>query len=587
MAVTRAVPPRAGWVEFLRSAPERERVELAVSEPVRRVVATAEDLARNLGEGVHPETGTLLLGGRGLNDAMVSGTRDIQLEFHDLGAEFVYPLAPLLNEIRIQSGLLVLLADTLNIVEEKFGAHVDAGTRKRWAEARELYVEGCGKAAEHLFPEALEWLLKAEERYPTDFTIQFELGWVYLYGVSREDSVVDLQLAEEHLRRATRYGKGAIRRRPEMAAPTAEAMVHLSVACRLRAEPGDAARLEQALALALEARHTNPKLSQACYHAAKYAAALGHGGQALELSLAAIGQDRRFALTADADEDLTAIRPELERALAGLRDTEKGRAEQALARLDRLDSLRHELSKLEGLREKLAADLEPVVQAGTGHLIDQVYFPGKVTEDRTLFDNESRGVRRALNRTAVLCERSALALDEAGRLLAQARASLRSGTLFSLQDVQALAAEAATPLKRTESNLADAGRQAASASARLPDMEALLPALDAERGLNRRAHRRWRLAEGLRRAARLGPQYAVVGALLGIAGRLAAYYAAHEFQAPYLLPLLIKTLPVALIGAGVGALVGFVLSFRGLIAGGGSLAGRGQVTEGRMSRRER
>lgn len=565
MPVTRELPAPGRWTEFLRSAPDRERVELTISDRARSLVAAPPDL----GDKYRADSGTLLIGGRQLSDAMARGTRDVQREFHDLGAEFVYPLAPLLNEIRIQSGLLVLLADTLNVFEEKFGVQLDAGMRRRWVEARELYVEGCGKAAEMLFPEALEWLLKAEERYPTDFTIQFQLGWVRLYGVSPDDSVVDLAQAEHHLRLAARYGKGAVRRRPGMAAPTAEALLHLGIACRLQAGTAAAGgpRVQEALEFAAEARQVNPKLSQAYYHEAKYAAALGDLGRALESALAAIGLDRRFALTADSDPDLAPLATQLNDALVDLRDRERLAAEAALGRLGRLAGLEEELQDLAARRAQLNRELERITVAGTNSPLDHLSFPGRVIDARSRFDNEQRGARRMLEKTDALAERAALSVAEAGRLAGRARERRQSGTLFAQQDVLPLAAEARTPLKRAESNLADARQLLDACAGRLPGMDSLLPEVVAERQVNRRAYRRWQLVEALRGAGRLSGRYAAGGALVGVIARTAWFFAGGEFQAVGFQQLLDRVWPLALAGAAAGALAGAAWSFRGFVAG--------------------
>ena len=272
--MTRSLPAPAEWPEQIRAGVRAERVELEVSEWALRTVAGPEEVRRSA-EGTQATGDGLMLEGHLLAVAMERGTREPQHRFHDLGAEFAYPLAPLMNELRVQGGLLLVLADVLNAPDERQGPQPDASLHPRWAETRELYAEGCAKAAELLFPEALEWLRKAEDRYPTDFSVQFELGWIYLYGVSRADSVFNPVNAESHLRRAVRYGQGAVRRRPEMAAPAAEAMVHLSVACHLLG------RTEEALELCAEACKVNPKLSQAYYHRAKYASLLGRGDEAV------------------------------------------------------------------------------------------------------------------------------------------------------------------------------------------------------------------------------------------------------------------------------------------------------------------
>lgn len=553
----------------MREALERERVEMALSSSVLETVAAPEDLVREFGDSFLQDSNSVLFGGRLLNDAMARGTRDLQREFHDLGAEFAYPLAPLLNELRVQSGLILLVADSLNVVEEKFGTSIDASMRRRWAEARELYVEGCGKAAEMLFPEALEWLVKAEERFPTDFTIQFELGWVFLYGVSQDDSVVDFARAEEHLKRAVRYGKGAVRRRPEMAVPTAEALLHLSLACFLQAAPEEAGRerVAEARDLAVEAQETNPKLSQAYYHQAKYCTRLGENQAASKALEMAIRYDRRFALTADADEDLALVQDQVLAVIGRIRDEQRQKADASLAKLERLKRFRADLAELRERSRKLETDVSRAVLAGTSSPIDHVIYPGRKTELREKFDAEAHSAQRAFEKMTKLLERSERSLEEAEQLVRRARNSAGSGAFFAFQDSQPLAEEATTPLKRVDGNLADAVVLAEAAESRLPVMERLMPGLMAERAANRRTHAQWQLVQAVRRGLRTMPKFAVGGALVALLGRIVYFFATSEFHDFDVRILVVRALPLIPLGAGVGALLALLWSFK-------SLAGR-------------
>ena len=155
--MTRSLPSPAEWPEQIRAGVRAERVELEVTELSLRTVAGPEAVMRSAAEGTPAAAGNrLMLDGHLLAVALERGTREPQHRFHDLGAEFAYPLAPLMNELRVQGGLLLGLADALNTPDERQGPQPDASLHPRWAETRELYAEGCAKAAELLFPEALE-----------------------------------------------------------------------------------------------------------------------------------------------------------------------------------------------------------------------------------------------------------------------------------------------------------------------------------------------------------------------------------------------------------------------------------------------
>jgi tetratricopeptide (TPR) repeat protein len=358
--MTRSVPSPAEWPEQIRAGVRAERIELELTELSLRTVAGPQAVLRSAAEGTDATEDRLVLDGRMLAAALERGTREPQHRFHDLGAEFAYPLAPLLNELRVQGELLLELADVLNTPDERQGPQ-DASLHPRWAETRELYAEGCAKAAELLFPEALEWLRKAEDRYPTDFSVQFELGWIYLYGVSRDDSVFNPVEAESHMRRAVRYGQGAVRRRLEMAAPAAEAMLHLSVACHLLG------RTEEALGLCNEACKINPKLSQAYYHRAKYASLLGRGDEAVAAARAALELDRRFALTLDSDRDLAPVTADIRRMLDELRSEARCQAERAIAAGSELDSMKAETAALKTRLTGLETRLRNVEARASGY----------------------------------------------------------------------------------------------------------------------------------------------------------------------------------------------------------------------------
>ncbi|MBM3314250.1 hypothetical protein FJY71_00200 [candidate division WOR-3 bacterium] len=548
MSYTRSLPGAAEWSEHIRTGVTAERVLLPVSARTGQVVSRPD--------GGHHGPEGLVLDGRLLGAALARGTRDLLHQFHDLGAEFAYPLAPLLNELRVQGGLLTVLADSLNMPDERVEAQSDIGVRRRWAEARELYGAGCAKAAELLFPEALEWLRKADERYPTDFSIQFELGWVCLYGVSQDDDTVDLAAAENHFRRAVRYGKGAVRRRPDMAAPTAEALLHLSIACWL---PG---RREEALQLAAEACDVSPKLGQGYYHRAKYAAVLGRRDEALAGVRAAISLDRRFALTLDSDADLASTRPEIERLLEEMRAELRAAAENAVAGSAAIGGMKAEVATFRTRRAGQETRFRNVEVLAGGYPADYSELPGVSIEVRRAFDEDCRTVRRAQEKLDRLLARSERALAEAEALFDRCRQLQAQDTLFALQDVLPLAAEAAAPLRRATTNLADAVQFTAGCDDRLPVLEGQVPALAVEAERNRAAHRHWWFRDVAAGTVQRLPGYAFSGALGGILLRVALFFAGSEFGSQRFGWLVSRALAFAGLGAAAGALAAVLLSVR-------------------------
>ena len=543
---TRSLPSPMEWPDAIRDGVRAEKVELNVSALALRTVAGPESIRRSAPEATTPEDG-LVLDSRLLSVALEQGAREPGLGFHDLGAEFAYPLAPLLNELRIQSGLLLVLADVLNAPEERQGSQSDATLHPRWAEARELYAEGCAKAAELLFPEALEWLRKADDRYPTEFAIQFELGWIYLYGVSRDDSVFNPTEAEAHLRRAVRYGQGAVRRRSEMAAPAAEAMVHLSVACHLLG------RTQEAGELCVEACKVNPKLPQAWYHRAKYAAILGRDDEALDAARSTLALDRRFALTLVSDRDLAPVSDRIREMVDELRAEARAQAEHATAARSQIETMKAETATLKARLTDLDTRLRNAEARASGYPVDYGEMPGVRADVRRSFDEDGRGARRAIERLGKVASRAETSLAEAETMFARCRSLAAEDTLFALQDALLLAADAAAPLRRATANLTDAAEYSRAAEERIPRMEARLGALAVEAEKNRAARRTWAVTDFASRIVNRLPAFILGGALAGVLIRLAVYFALGQYRTLGSSVLLSATLTFAGLGAAAGA----------------------------------
>jgi tetratricopeptide (TPR) repeat protein len=546
MSTTRSLPSPAEWTERLCAGVRAERVELEVSELALRTVAGPEAVMRSAAEGTQASGNRLALDGRGLAVALERGARDPKHGFHDLGAEFAYPLAPLLNELRVQGGFLLVLADALNTPDERQGPQPDAALHPRWAETRELYAEGCAKAAELLFPEAIEWLSKAEDRYPTDFSVQFELGWIYLYGVSREDSVFNPVHAEVHMRRAVRYGQGAVRRRPEMAAPAAEAMVHLSVATHLLG------RTEEALGLCTEACKVNPKLSQAYYHRAKYASLLGRGDEAVAAARAALELDRRFAVTLDTDRDLAPVTTHIHRMLEEMRTEARRQGELAVAAGADLPSMKAGTTLLRTRLTELETRLRNVEARASSFPADYGEAPGVSTDVRRSFDEAGRNARRAVEKLGRVVSRAESSLAEAETMFERCRSLAAEDTLFALQDVLLLAGDATTPLRRATANLADAAEYSRAGEEHIPRMEGQLGALAVEASKNRVARRNWGVMDFASRVAHRLPGFVVAGAIAGILIRVGIYFATGQFRTLGSSGLLSASLVFAGLGGAAG-----------------------------------
>lgn len=558
----------ADWPRYLGSI-RGDGVSLPVSRRALELVAGRDDLIREYQTCFSPADDRLVFSRKRLQQVITRRTDDNQQDFHDLGAEFVHQLAPFLNELRIQSGAMLRVADSLSSVDETVGMPADIGIRRRWLEAREFFIEGCAKSAEMLFPEALEWFTKAQESFPTDFSIQFQLGWTYLYGASGSETVIDLEKAEEHLRRAVRYGKGAVRRVQSMTSTTAETVLHLSVVVFLKAaalrRSGQAQaaseRFAEAANLIDDALSVNPKLAQAHYHRAKYLTALGREPAAVGSFEQALRLDRGFALLGESDADLEPVRPLLLALIEQLRAEAKVKADEALARTQESETIKTQEAALENRLAELRSSLAGTSGTDEPGTADYAFFPGQKSEARIHYETEIRNVERSLAKLDKLCARIDAALTEAEALTGRARDIYAGGTLFAFQDVVPLAVDAVVPLKRTHGFLADAGLAEEACAARIPTLASLRARVAEERIANAKAFRRWKVLDALRRSAGKLFRYALTGLVFGMLVRVIIHFATQGFDVG--LDVVVgRSVGFGLVGALVGIGIGVAEAFR-------------------------
>jgi hypothetical protein len=149
--------------------------------------------------------------------------------------------------------------------------------------------------------------------------------------------------------------------------------------------------------------------------------------------------------------------------------------------------------------------------------------------------------------------RAATALAEAETMFERCRSLSADGTLFALQDVLLLAAEATTPLHRAETNLADAAQYSRAGEEHIPRMEGQLGVLAAEADKNRAARRNWGVWDLASRIAGQLPGFAIAGALAGILVRVGIYFAAGQFHTLRFAGMLSTSLVYVGLGAVAGA----------------------------------
>ena len=176
----------------------RSTMRSAISSQTRSLVASNEQLANRFGRAFDQMSGRLEMGLRAIEQGIGSVADAIEA-FH---ADFTYSFNLLVEQMRIQNGLLVALVDKLDAIHNTLKSPTAT-------KAREFYQIGCERMARGLLDKAMESLQRSAELNDTDFFTQFQIGKLYVYGIDDDDNVVDLAKGKAHLLEAARYGKAA------------------------------------------------------------------------------------------------------------------------------------------------------------------------------------------------------------------------------------------------------------------------------------------------------------------------------------------------------------------------------------------
>ena len=309
-----------GSIDTTRSA-----VRSAISNQTRTLVASNAQLADRFGRAFDQMSGRLEMGLRAIDEGIVSVASAIEA-FH---ADFTYSFSLLVEQLRIQNGLLATLVDRLDAIHNTL-------RNPTATKAREFYQIGCERLARGLLDKALQALQRAAELNDTDFFIQFQIGKLYLYGIDDDDNVVDLARAKSHLLEAARYAKGEAAIDVSFLRLAAQACLHASIASY--ASIDDATQneprvdlLKEADSLAARALQYDPNLGEAYYHRAKYLALL-KDPNATTLLKSAIQLDRDYAVKVDLDAAFEGCRPKVIQLLEKLRDDARARSEEQVRR---------------------------------------------------------------------------------------------------------------------------------------------------------------------------------------------------------------------------------------------------------------
>jgi hypothetical protein len=274
-------------------------------------------------------------------------------------ADFTYSFSLLVEQMRIQTGLLAALIDKLDAIHNTLKSPTAT-------QAREFYQIGCERLSRGLLDKAMNALQKSAELNDTDFFTQFQMGKLYLYGINDDDNVVDLAKAKGHLLEAARYAKAEAAIDPTFLRLAAQACLHASIAAYAGIDengqaPRNVALLKEADSLASRALQYDPELGEAFFHRAKYCALL-KGPNTTSLLKSAIQLDRDYAVKVDLDAAFEGCRPKITQLLERLRDEARAQAEE---QLNRTQSTRQEASTWKPSSQPLAKRLAEAEQQWT------------------------------------------------------------------------------------------------------------------------------------------------------------------------------------------------------------------------------
>ncbi|OYD16440.1 hypothetical protein CH330_02830, partial [candidate division WOR-3 bacterium JGI_Cruoil_03_51_56] len=275
-------------------------IKTRVSLNTLGIIASNFYLAQQFGEKFDAVSRALAWG----IDHLIDGLSQVDASIEKLRADYVYAAGLLLDQLQIQNRHLSSVLERLDAIHKTL-------ENPTLTQAREFYRIGSERLSRGLLDKSLEAFHKAEEKNDTDFFVQFQLGKLYLYGLDKDDNVVNLEKARQHLKQAARYAEAEMPFLSEFARWAGEAHLQCSIACYLRAnelhiagKPDEARQLiEEARDFARHACEVYPKLSESHYHLAKFSALLGNAGEAVASLERAIIADRNYCLKAETDKD--------------------------------------------------------------------------------------------------------------------------------------------------------------------------------------------------------------------------------------------------------------------------------------------
>ena len=239
-----------------------------------------------------------------------SGFKNVTNAIEGLHSMLSYKLGLILQELEIQSGLLQEILHTLK--------------NPLKTQVEEYYNDGCRLVREAILDKAIQKFTKIiEDLDDTHYLTYYQLGLLFLNGKSEDENVIDLQRANTLLITACRLGKGKAKTDKSFNPAVANALFFTSLSYYLQIESESDTLLDRAIAYAEESIIYNPKLSQSCYHLAKYYS-IKDDVEKMKLRLReAIELDRNYALDVNEDKAFDKNRIQVDELLKYLRDKKR------------------------------------------------------------------------------------------------------------------------------------------------------------------------------------------------------------------------------------------------------------------------
>ena len=445
------------FVKDVRGSVDKTRGALssAISNHTRTLVASNAQLADRFGRAFDQMSGRLEMGFHAIEEGLGNVASAIEA-FH---ADFTYSFSLLVEQMRIQNGLLATLVDKLDAIHNTLKSPTAT-------QAREFYQIGCERLARGPLDKALQALQRAAELNDTDLFIEFQIGKLYLYGIDDDDNVVDLARAKRHLLDAARYAKGEAAIDASFLRLAAQACLHASIAsyASIDASIQNEQRvdlLKEADSLAARALQYDPTLGEAYFHRAKYCALL-KDPSATTLLKSAIQLDRDYAVKVDLDAAFEGCRAKVVQLLGNLRDDARARCEAQVSRAQtaRQEALGwkpggyQELSSRVNEAERNWMEAQASLRSGTyfGFLdslttaqrvveqFGEISVARRISEEQALSEARSR-VSSTLKAAGRISANASL-FDRANELIQRSLIEANSRTLVGFERARALAHEA-------------------------------------------------------------------------------------------------------------------------------------------------